>query len=78
MYEIRTHKKRAGPKKKYHGEVIIKFIKTLWIRTNLICSKRLKACIPIWLPWYKKEISALSKQDEELLEKYHRQQLIEY
>lgn len=45
--EINSNKKRAGPKRKYHTEGIIKFVKTLWIRTNLICSERLKACIPI-------------------------------
>lgn len=60
-------RKRAGPKQKYHTEGIIKFIKTLWIRSNLICSKRLKAAIPIWLPLYKKSISILSKGDEELI-----------
>lgn len=40
--EINMQRKRAGPKKKYHTEGVIKFIKILWIRTNLICSKRLK------------------------------------
>jgi len=65
--EINSTKKRAGRKKKYHTEGIIKFIKTLWIRTNLICPERLKACIPIWIGWYKKEISVLSKKDEELI-----------
>jgi hypothetical protein len=64
---INSNRKRAGPKKKYHTEGIIKFIKTLWIRTNLICSERLKACIPIWIVWYKKETSLLSKEDEALI-----------
>ncbi len=65
--EINSNKKRAGPKRKYHTEGIIKFIKTLWIRTNLICSERLKACIPIWIQWYKKAIAPLSKEDEALI-----------
>ncbi len=38
-------------------------------KTNLICSDRLKAAIPFWLPIYKKSISSLSKKDEELLRK---------
>jgi hypothetical protein len=66
---IKTIKKRAGPKKKYHTEGIKKFLKTLWIRTNLICSTRIKACIPIWIQWYKKDVFPLSKEDEELLRK---------
>lgn len=65
--ENKSVKKRAGPKKIYHTEGIKKFLKTLWIKTNLICSERLKACIPFWLPWYKLKISELSKKDEDLL-----------
>lgn len=60
-------KKKAGRKKKYYTEGVKKVLKTLWIKTNLICSQRLKACIPFWLPLYKLNISELSKEDEVLL-----------
>ncbi|MDQ3021197.1 MAG: hypothetical protein M3R36_11605 [Bacteroidota bacterium] len=63
----KSEKKRAGPKKIYHTEGIKKFIKTIWIKTNLICPERLKDCIPFWLPWYKKKITQLSNKDEVLL-----------
>ncbi len=66
-FENKTEKKRAGPKKKYHTAGVKKFIKTIWIKTNLICSERLKACIPFWQPCYKKEICELSKKDEALI-----------
>ncbi len=69
LQEINRQRNRAGPKEKYHTEGVIRFIKTLWIRTNLICSKRLKASIAIWLPWYTKAISPLSKEDEVLIRK---------
>ncbi|MEW5897533.1 MAG: integrase, partial [Nanoarchaeota archaeon] len=49
--------KRPGRKKKYHHPEIIEFIKFLWISTNLICSIRLKAAIPIWLPFYPKYLA---------------------
>ena len=62
LSENKSERKRAGPKKIYHTEGIKKFLKTLWIKTNLICSERLKACIPFWLPWYKLKISELSKK----------------
>ncbi|MBS1551375.1 MAG: integrase [Bacteroidetes bacterium] len=65
--EINKQRKRAGRKKKYHTEGVKNFLKTLWKKTNLICSDRLKAAIPIWLPIYKKSILSLSKKDEELL-----------
>lgn len=47
-YEYR----KRGPKRAYNHPDIIKIIKYLWIATNLPCSKRLKAIIPIWLPHY--------------------------
>lgn len=65
--EICKQRKSAGRKKKYHTVGVINFLKILWKRTNLICSDRLKAAIPIWLPIYKKSTSALSKKDEDLL-----------
>lgn len=65
--EISNQTKRPGRKKKYHTVGVINFLKTLWKKTNLICSDRLKAAIPIWLPGYKKRISAISQEDEELL-----------
>lgn len=65
--EIIKQIKRPGRKKKYHTAGIINFLKTLWKKTNLICSDRLKSAIPIWLPIYKKTVSELSKRDEELL-----------
>ena len=45
-------KKRSGRPQMYNTEVIIHFLKTLLRETNLICSKRLKAAIPIWLAPY--------------------------
>jgi len=69
LSENKSERTRAGPKKIYHTEGIKKFLKTVWIKTNLICSERLKACIPFWLGWYKIKISELSKKDEDLLRK---------
>ena len=65
--EISKQIRRPGRKKKYHTDGVISFLKTIWKKSNLICSDRLKAAIPIWLPRYKKSVLALSKKDEELL-----------
>jgi len=65
--EIVKQVKRAGRKKKYHTAGVISFLKTIWKKSNLICSDRLKAAISIWLTGYKKNILALSKKDEALL-----------
>ena len=47
-------KKRSGRKKKYHRTEIITFLQDMLKATNLICSKRLKAVIPLWIPYYEK------------------------
>jgi hypothetical protein len=44
--------KKRGPKTKYSHPTIIQLLQYLWRVTNLPCSKRLKAIIPIWLPRY--------------------------
>ncbi|RJP65712.1 MAG: transposase [Ignavibacteriales bacterium] len=55
-------KKRAGRHKKYNDPVIIDFLRTLWISSNLVCSKRLKVMIALWMPFYNKPISEIQKQ----------------
>ena len=54
--------KKAGRKRKYHSQQIFSFLKTIWIATNLICSKRLKAAIPHWIDSYKGELSDRNKK----------------
>lgn len=45
-------KKLRGRPKQYHHEHVIQFLRDLWQASNLACSKRLKAMIPLWLPYY--------------------------
>ena len=44
--------RRKGRPKKYYSQALLDFLKDLWIVTNLACSKRLKAAIPLFLPYY--------------------------
>ncbi len=53
-YEYR----KRGPKSKYDRPDIDKVLRTIWIHTNLPCSKRLKAILKIWLPYYPRYISS--------------------
>lgn len=48
----RNKKKKLGRPRSYNDPVIIHFLKILLRSTNMICSKRLKSVIPIWLPFY--------------------------
>ena len=48
---------KRGRKKHYTDPMIKKVLTDIWIVTNLPCSKRLKAILPLWLPHYDGEIS---------------------
>jgi hypothetical protein len=50
----RTSFSRRGPKKTYADPLLHDVLRDLWVITNLPCSKRLKAIIPLWLPHYDK------------------------
>ena len=49
--------RKRGPISKYDHPDIEKVLRTIWINTNLPCSKRLKVILQIWLPYYPKYIS---------------------
>lgn len=74
-YAIRlVHKKEAvytrrkGRPKKYSSTALLDFLKVIWIVTNLSCSKRLKAAIPLWLPFYTLHYkNSLSEKEKKLL-----------
>lgn len=46
------YRKKNGRPKIYHPQAIIEFLKYLWMVTNLAYAERLKAAIPLWLPYY--------------------------
>lgn len=52
-----TFKKKRGRPKKYHHPEILIVLKRLWTLLNLPCSRRLKAAIPFWLPYYERYYS---------------------
>jgi hypothetical protein len=45
-------KKKRGPKSKYNHPDLTKILTKIWVATNLLCSKRFKTIIRIWLPYY--------------------------
>ncbi len=47
-----AQRKKPGPKKRYHHPLILEVMQQLWRVLNLPCSRRLKAAIPLWLPYY--------------------------
>ena len=45
----------SGPKPKYHDKELLAVLKRLWFATDQMCSKKLKAAVALWLPFYEQE-----------------------
>jgi len=55
------------PRVKYDPATILNPLKKLWLATDQMCSRRLKAAILLWLPYYEHEYGLLSSKVKELL-----------
>jgi hypothetical protein len=53
--------KRRGKPSVYNKATIITPLKRIWLAANLPCSKRLKAILSLWLPFYETEYGKLPK-----------------
>lgn len=54
--------KKRGAKPRYQNEALVKALQRIWYAMDLACSKRLKAAIPLWLPYYCQHYEALSEE----------------
>jgi hypothetical protein len=59
--------KKRGRPSLYNNASIIKPLKRIWLAANLPCSKRLKAILSLWLPFYETEYGKLSRNAIALL-----------
>jgi hypothetical protein len=50
---------RPGPRALYQGDKLLLTLKRLWFATDQMCSKRLKAALPLWLQFYEQEFEPL-------------------
>jgi len=58
---------RPGPKAVYQDATLIEALKRIWFATDQMCSKKLKAAIPLWLPFYGMEFEPLDQASQEKL-----------
>jgi len=54
--------RKRGKPSVYNKPSIIKPLKRIWLAANLPCSKRLKAILPLWLPFYAKEFGKVPQE----------------
>jgi hypothetical protein len=54
------HQKRKppGPPRRY-GLEVLEPLKFIWLQSDQLCSKRLKAALPLWLPFYERHYGTL-------------------
>lgn len=50
--KLEPRKRRPGPKVKY-GPEVVHHLQVLWNTMNRICSKKMRAALPLWLNFYK-------------------------
>jgi len=59
--------RRPGPKTIYRDERLVAALKRIWFASDQMCSKKLKAAIPLWLPFYNAEFEFLEEATKEKL-----------
>ena len=59
--------KRPGPKAIYQDQKLVAALKRIWFASEQMCSKKLKAAIPLWLPFYDTEFEFLEETTKEKL-----------
>jgi Transposase and inactivated derivatives, IS30 family len=59
--------RRPGPKTVYSDEKLVEALKRIWFASDQMCSKKLKAAIPLWLPFYNTEFEPLEETTKEKL-----------
>lgn len=60
-------RKPPGPTSSYRQPELVTVLKRLWLATDQMCSKKLKAAIPLWLPFYEQEYGLINEPSKSLL-----------
>jgi hypothetical protein len=55
-------RRRPGRKPVYRSEELVRALKSIWLATDQMCSKKLVAVIPLWMPFYDKVYDKLSDE----------------
>ncbi len=59
---------KPGPVSRYDTPELIKALRTIWMASDQLCSKRLKAALPLWLPHYQTQFVVLTVETLALLD----------
>jgi len=59
--------RKPGPVSRYSAPELIETPRTVWMAPDQLCSKRLKAALPLWLPHYETSFHPLSEDTPAML-----------
>ena len=59
---IKSKARKRGSRSTYGNPIIIGPLIKIWLATNQMCSKKLKAALPLWLPFYEVEYGQLLEE----------------
>lgn len=61
-------KVRPGRKPRFDHPQLLQAIRTIWLASDQMCSKKLKAALPLWIPHYEAEYGPLEPAVKALLD----------
>ena len=64
---LHKNRQKRGRKSKYNKPEVLKPLKKIWLKSNLLCSKNLKALLPDWIEPYEATFEPLSGEVKEKL-----------
>ena len=64
---IKPKIRKRGSKSIYNNDYVIKPLIRIWLATNQMCSKKLKAALRLWLPFYEEEYGKLTEETKNKL-----------
>jgi len=64
---VGVKKAKRGRKSKYDDKIFLEVLHRIWRASDFMCSRRLKAIIPIWLPHYEQEYKSVDDKTTSLL-----------
>lgn len=62
-----TPPKRSGPKVRYEPAEVLPVLKAVWLASDQLCSKLLKAALPVWLEHHQRRTTPLAEAFKEKL-----------
>ena len=60
---------KPGPTSRYDTPELVEALRTIWMASDQLCSRRLKAALPLWLPHYATSFHPLSADTAALLDR---------